>query len=225
MMRSKRYTSNTAFLDLLFNVLLGFVVLFVIALLMINPITKKNDIPTKAEFMIIVEWPWDINADVDTWVRGPDDREAVGFRRRENHILHLDRDDLGNPNDSRLINGEVVLNKSNREVVTVRGIAPGDYFINLHLYNNYASKGPITVTVTLADVNPYIEHYVLTVVMDTKGQVEMMPAFTVNDEGEITHIFNSDVLTVPVGSNATLANQPDATRNTLIEPDMESSHD
>ena len=48
---------------------------------------------------------------------------------------YLDRDDLGNPNDSRLINGEVVLNKSNREVVTVRGIAPGDYFINLHLYN------------------------------------------------------------------------------------------
>jgi hypothetical protein len=61
--------------------------------------------------------------------------------------------------------------------------------------------------------------------MDTKGQVEMMPAFTVNDEGEITHVFNSDVLTVPVGSNAALANQPDATRNTLIEPDMESSHD
>jgi hypothetical protein len=53
----------------------------------------------------------------------------------------------------------------------------------------------------------------------------MLPAFTVNDEGEITHVFNSDVLTVPVGSNATLANQPDATRNTLIEPDMESSHD
>ena len=87
-MRSKRYTSNTAFLDLLFNVLLGFVVLFVIALLMINPITKKNDIPTKAEFMIIVEWPWDINADIDTWVRGPDDRDAVGFRRSSHQIGH-----------------------------------------------------------------------------------------------------------------------------------------
>lgn len=202
-MRSKRYTSNTAFLDLLFNVLLGFVVLFVIALLMINPITKKNDIPTKAEFLIIVEWPWNINVDVDTWVRGPDDETPVGFRRRENHLLHLDRDDLGNPNDSTVLNGELVLNKSNREVVTVRGIAPGDYFINLHLYNNYSSSdSPVTVTVTVADVNPYIEHYVLTVVMHTKGQIEMMPAFTVNEKGEITNIFNSDVLTVPVGLNA-----------------------
>lgn len=185
---------------------------------MINPITKKNDIPTKAEFMIIVEWPWDVNADIDTWVRGPDDREAVGFRRRENHILHLDRDDLGNPSDSRIVNGEVVLNKSNREVVTLRGIAPGDYFINLHLYNNYAHPGPITVTVTVADVNPYTEHYVLTVEMDTKGQVEMMPAFTVNEEGEITNIFTSDVLTVPVGSNAQLENSPGPPGNTnLIE--------
>jgi len=218
-MRSKRYTSNTAFLDLLFNVLLGFVVLFVIALLMINPITKKNDIPTKAEFMIIVEWPWDKNVDVDTWVRGPDDRDAVGFRRRENHLLHLDRDDLGNPSDSRIVNGEVVLNKSNREVVTVRGIAPGDYFINLHLYNNYSSSdSPVTVTVTVADVNPYIEHYVLTVEMGTKGQIEMMPAFTVNEEGEITNVFTSDVLTVPVGSNAQLENSPGPPGNTnLIE--------
>lgn len=195
-MRSKRYTSNTAFLDLLFNVLLGFVVLFVIALLMINPITKKNDIPTKAEFMIIVEWPWDINADVDTWVRGPGDETSIGFRRRENQLLHLDRDDLGNPSDTMKVNGEIIVNKINREVVTVRGIAQGDYFINLHLYSN-AAKANVPVTITVADINPYIEHYIKIVDLKEHGQIEMLPAFTINDKGELTHVFASDLITVP----------------------------
>ena len=40
---SSRYDSNLSFNDVLFNALLGFVVLFVLALLLINPITKKSN--------------------------------------------------------------------------------------------------------------------------------------------------------------------------------------
>ena len=43
-MSNRRQGSNLAFNDLLFNVLIGFVMLFVIAFLLINPIAKKADI-------------------------------------------------------------------------------------------------------------------------------------------------------------------------------------
>ena len=55
-MSKRRLGSGLAFNDLLFNVLIGFVMLFIIAFLLINPITKKADIPVKAEFIITIEW-------------------------------------------------------------------------------------------------------------------------------------------------------------------------
>ena len=51
-LKQRRKAGNLAFNDLLFNVLVGFVMLFVIAFLLINPITKKNDIPSKAEYQL-----------------------------------------------------------------------------------------------------------------------------------------------------------------------------
>lgn len=38
----RKYSSNLAFVDLLFNLLIGFASLFVIAFLMINPIAKTG---------------------------------------------------------------------------------------------------------------------------------------------------------------------------------------
>ena len=95
--------SNLSFNDLLFNVLVGFVMLFVIAFLLINPITKKSDIPVKAEFLIVLSWPADAADDVDLWVQR-DNEKPVGFSNRENTPLHLDRDDLGRTNDKVIIN-------------------------------------------------------------------------------------------------------------------------
>jgi hypothetical protein len=62
---SNRYGSNLSFNDVLFNALLGFVVLFVLALLLINPITKKSDIPAKAEILITLEWEDESADDID----------------------------------------------------------------------------------------------------------------------------------------------------------------
>ena len=43
---------GVAFTDLLFNALLGFVVMFMLALLLVNPIAKSGAIDPKAEFLI-----------------------------------------------------------------------------------------------------------------------------------------------------------------------------
>ena len=61
----KSYNSNLAFIDLLFNLILGFVFLFIVSFILINEPTKKEGIEQKAEFMIIMNWDSDHNKDID----------------------------------------------------------------------------------------------------------------------------------------------------------------
>ena len=114
--KKRRTGSNLAFNDLLFNVLIGFVMLFVIAFLMINPIAKKADIPVKAEFIIVLEWDEDASDDLDLWMQ-LDKNKPVGFTNREDTPLHLDRDDLGTTNDRIVVDGKVIFIKTNRETI------------------------------------------------------------------------------------------------------------
>ena len=89
---------GVAFTDLLFNALLGFVVMFVLAFLLINPIAKSGAIDPKAEFLITLTWPDGRREDVDLYVEDPAG-QLVWFRSREAGLMHLDRDDLGERND------------------------------------------------------------------------------------------------------------------------------
>jgi len=189
---SQRYGSNLSFNDVLFNALLGFVVLFVLALLLINPITKKADIPSKAEIMFILEWDAESSDDLDTWILGPMMGSPVSFQNKTSGYMHLDRDDLGRQSDTMVVNGVRTVIKINREVVTMRGILAGDYYINIHVYNKRGADGPTKYTVTLLDVNPYKEIYVMQGEVTKRGEIIKLPGFTVNEEGEVTDTWTSD---------------------------------
>lgn len=191
----RKYHSNLAFNDLLFNVMLGFVLLFIIAFLLINPPTKKDEVPMKAEWLVIVQWPEDLTDDVDTWVQAPNG-DLVGFKNKETGLLHLDRDDLGMSSDTFNVAGEIIVNKINREVITIRGIVPGDYHVSLHMYGK-KTDGPVPVTVSVMDVNPYVEVYNTTVILDTRGQEVALPSFTVNDKGNLAGTFKTTESVVP----------------------------
>ena len=52
-MKRIKYKSSVAFIDLLFNITIGLAMLFIVAFLLINPITKKGDVIVKAEFIIV----------------------------------------------------------------------------------------------------------------------------------------------------------------------------
>ena len=121
---------------MLFNMLIAFVFCFIVALLAMNPkALKAGDIPAKAEFIINVSWP-DLNPnDIDTWVQDPGGN-LVWFRAREAGMMHLDRDDRGLANDTIVINGKQISNPLNQEVVTLRGIAAGEYTVNAHYYES-----------------------------------------------------------------------------------------
>ena len=185
-MPNRRSTSNLAFNDLLFNVLIGFVMLFVIAFLLINPITKKADIPVKAEFIIILEWEQESVDDVDLWVQREDDK-PVGFANRELTPLHLDRDDLGTTNDIVLIDGVTRTLKSNREMTTIRGIVPGNYYVSVHAYMKKDDTIPYTVTVM--KVNPFKQVYSISGNLLSFREVQRLPAFNVDSDGRVTEIF------------------------------------
>ena len=89
-----RYHTNQAWFDILLLMGLSFVVLFILAVIQMNPAkVEAHDAPKpKAEFFITVTWPAKFNDDVDTYVSDPVGN-FVYFSRRENGLLHLDRDD------------------------------------------------------------------------------------------------------------------------------------
>mgnify|MGYP003653048932 CR=1 FL=1 len=198
-MSNRRQGSNLAFNDLLFNVLIGFVMLFVIAFLLINPIAKKADIPVKAEFIVVLEWDEDASDDIDLWMQ-LDTNKPVGFTNREDTPLHLDRDDLGTTNDRIVVDGEVVFIKTNRETITIRGVIPGDYFVTVHMYSKKAASVPYTVTVM--KVNPFRQIYSLTGKFLINREIQRLPAFTVDANGRVKSVFQHFKEIVPQKSGA-----------------------
>lgn len=144
------------FTDLLFDILLGFTFMFVIAVTALNPPAKKRgEIPAKAEIIITTTWPDGNPDDVDTWVQAPDG-EVVWFRNPDAGLMHLDRDDRGADNDRITLNGQSVVNPLNQEVVTVRGTVPGEYTVNVHCYHSTTGK-PVPVQISVVKVNPVLE--------------------------------------------------------------------
>jgi hypothetical protein len=195
-MARRRSGNQLAFNDMLFNVLLGFVVLFVIAFLLINPITKKQDVPSKAEAMIVLEWKNDSYSDIDLWLQR-DDNSPVGFNNKSGQGMNLERDDLGSSNDRVFIDGVVTIIKKNREVINIRGVVPGNYYPNVHAYN-WSETEPLTVKLTVIDVNPvYREIYTIEVVLTQRGDIARLPGFTIDKEGNVGGVFNHTKIIVP----------------------------
>jgi hypothetical protein len=182
----RRYHTNLPFLDLLFNVLIGFVFLFIISFLLINPIAKRADIEVKAEFLITVFWPDDLEDDVDIYVEDPTGG-LVWFKSREPGLMHLDRDDLGKRNDEVITAAGTILFPENREIVTLRGIVPGEYVVNVHMYFKVGAE-PVPVTIQIDKINPYSVVLRETVDLKIKGDEVTVTRFSVNAKGEVSNV-------------------------------------
>jgi hypothetical protein len=193
-----RYKSSTGMTDLLFNLLVGFVFLFVVAFILINPPTKRNDIPTKAEYLIIIEWNEEFNDDVDLWVQDPNGVK-VAFMNKEGGLLNLEKDDLGYSNDTfTRPDGTTDVLRINREVVTMRGTQAGTYSVSAHIYSRSVTRladgvvtadpGPGTIKFTLIKVNPYKESFIAEYEYTARRQEIPMIEFTLDDQGNIIDI-------------------------------------
>ena len=194
--RRRRREQTDAFTDLLFNTLIGFVLMFAIAVIFLNPIAKTGAIESKAEYLITVTWPDGNPSDVDTWVQDPADN-LIWYAAKEAGLMHLDRDDTGTTRDVVVVNGATITNPLNQETVSIRGIVPGEFTVNVHMYA-YDSGGdslnpPVKVTVKVERLNPVVRVLFFdSVTLGHQGDEKTVVRFTVLPDGSVV-----DVNTLP----------------------------
>jgi hypothetical protein len=187
----RNYHTNLAFLDVLFNTLLCFAALFALSFILINPSKTEKNVEIKAEFVIMATWPQELDDDVDVYLEDPAGH-LVAFMRREDGLMHLDRDDLGSRNDFINTPAGRVEYLENREIVTVRGIVPGEYVLNVHMYSKKSVGVSTQVTVIVDKINPYGTVIVKTVELGSTGDEKTVCRFVVDEEGnvkDVTYLF------------------------------------
>ena len=205
-MNNEKYKSTIGFTDLLFNILVGFAFLFIIAFLLIKPEAKKKDFDRNAEFVVVMEWDKEAKGDIDLYVEDPLGARC-SFRKTVANFMHLDKDDLGSMNDTVVnADGTVSTVKINREVITIRGIIAGEYTINAHYYSerdysnldNRIEMGTsarkkkskeLTVKIELHKVNPYTIMWAGEKKFRGKGQEETFVRFRLDKDGEVLSPF------------------------------------
>jgi len=180
------FRTGPVFRDMLYLLSLSFAVLLIYALIQINPPAKKSEVEQKAEFLIVLEWDDKSAADIDLWTMDSQEN-IVWFQQKTGGFLHLDKDDLGQRNDTSIINGEEKIIYLNREVITIRGIAPGEYITNVHAYRK-SEKSPVKGFVKLLKLNPYIEYANEHFVLENVGDEITVFRFEVDKEGYIIDI-------------------------------------
>ncbi len=143
-----------AFTDVLFNSLLGFAFMFVIAFSLMSDPGQTGNVAAKAEVLITVRWPDGHPDDIDAVVEDPAGN-LVWYHNQDTGLMHLDRDDRGTFADRILIDGREVSNPINQETVSLRSLVPGEYVVNLlHYKANYSA--PVPVSVTVEKLNPEV---------------------------------------------------------------------
>ena len=154
----RKYSSNLAFVDLLFNLLVGFTSLFVIAFLLINPIAKNGTVDPPIRFMVEMTWDDASTTDIDLYMKGPDGK-TVFYMSKDNGYITLKRDDIGVQSDTYVVNGKTVTTKRNYEIITTTALPDGDYVVNIHFYSKRSTEAEEDVSIRITNLQPYIVVY------------------------------------------------------------------
>ena len=182
------YHAHLSFLDLLFNTLLCFAALFLLSFILINPSKNENNVKSKADFLITVTWPEERDNDVDVYVQDPQGN-LVAFMRREEGLMHLDRDDLGKRNDIVQTPFGPIAHTENKEIVTLRGHMPGEYIVNVHMYRRNSTELTTDVYIQLDKVNPLFKTVTLKkVILGDKGDEKTAFRFVLDKDGEVIEV-------------------------------------
>jgi len=185
-MDTNRYKSTFGFVDLLFNLLVGFTFLFMLAFILINPVAKKEAHDPKAEYLVIMSWDDNSKSDIDLWIKDDKDN-VVGFRAKDFALLTLDRDDLGDRNDMYTSKENVELIPVNREVISIRSKTQRRYVVTTHFYNNLGNPDitPENIKIELLQVNPYRILKIVEVTLTEPSEEKHVFEFEVLNDGDV----------------------------------------
>jgi hypothetical protein len=176
---SEQDASDTVFRDVVMLALAGFVMLVVMLLPHLNPPGARtaDDMTPPGNVIVEVRWPDEIDADVDLWVQAPGD-VAVGYSNKGGAAFNLLRDDLGRRVDVTGLNYETSYS---------RGVLPGEYTVNLHLYRNPSKVYPVPVTVvtSVKQSADQTAHQLLAskVLLEREGEESTVYRFRLSDVG------------------------------------------
>ena len=172
---------------MLFKALQVIAFLFFLALLAVSPDSKDGKIESKAEFIITMDWPDNHPDDLDLFVQDPAGNIAW-YRHRVAGFLTLDRDDRGGANDFIIVNGKKIASPIREEIVTVRGIVPGEYTVNISHFAATTGQ-PVEASVKVQKLNPTAQ-----VIFDNKlsldhtGDEKTAVRFRLDAEGKVINV-------------------------------------
>ena len=175
------------FAVMLFKALQVLAFLFFIALLAIAPDAKDGKVDSKAEFLVTMAWPDQHPDDFDMFVQDPLGN-MVWYRRREAGFMLLDRDDRGGANDSITVNGKKILSPIREEIVTLRGIVPGEYTVNVSHFQATTGQS-VAASVKVQKLNPVAQViFDNKVTVDHTGHEKTAVRFRLDDEGKVVDV-------------------------------------
>jgi hypothetical protein len=187
----KGQANTLAFIDLLFNLLLGITFMFIMAFLMINPVADTGEVDPPVRIMVELTWHDKSKVDFDLWVRSHDGT-WIGYSNKEGNYMTLERDDLGETSDTYTLNGQAVTVDRNYEVINFSALPQGEYVVNVHYYAG--TTGPEEVTVKVTQLSPYKLLHTRTHMLNLREEWTMV-SFTVDHEGVVRDI--RDDLQIP----------------------------
>jgi hypothetical protein len=174
--------NGTVFRDVITLALCGFVAVVILLLPHLNPKQEAQAAVASTvpgNVMVEARWADELDTDIDLWVQAPGD-VPVGYSNKSGVIFNLLRDDLGRNADPTQLNYEVSYS---------RGVPPGEYAVNLHMYRNKSKVSPVKVTVVTSVKKPNAEgaKQILTSSIDmmAENQETTVYRFKLTETGEL----------------------------------------
>lgn len=172
------------FTVVLFKALQVVAFLFFMALLALRAEPNPGKIDKKAEFIITMRWPDRHPDDVDLYVQDPAGK-LVWYNQKDAGLMVLERDDRGDTNDFALVELRKIPLPIREELVSIRGLIPGEYTVNVHLYHHIASD-PVPVSVKIEKLNPTVQVVdYRTLFLDHTDEEKTVLRFTLGDDGAV----------------------------------------
>jgi hypothetical protein len=133
------------FTDMTLLLLLTLVTVIVVLLKYFHPPGEEADAYDPPGSLIAdIRWPGDRDVDVDLWVKPPKGG-AIGYSRKGSEVMDLLRDDLGHLDDIGALHMETAFSRT---------LPPGEWIVNVQIYNLRDHAGPVPIDVTVRRKHP-----------------------------------------------------------------------